>query len=304
MIPHPGQRGGSAKSSAHRAEVRKTPSAISRLSLETRHRTSATVTALFDMELRALRRDRAARIGPELFLFERTFEDCLERIALGRRKFERALVIGCPDQAWPGRLREIATNVDPCDPGRLFAEAAGGASFIEDEWSPAQRTYDLVLAIGTLDTVNDLPGALRTIVTAMRPGSLFIGAMSGGDTLPQLRTAMRAADAVIGGSSAHVHPRIEAPALAPLLSAAGFINPVVDIDRVQVAYSSLGKLVSDLRAMGATNVLTARSRRPLLRAAREAADRAFELAGNSRQTYEIFEILHFAVWTPTAMPIR
>jgi hypothetical protein len=262
------------------------------------------MTALFDMELRALRRDRAATIRPELFLFERTFEDCLERIGLGRRRFERALLIGCPDSEWPTRLIELAGEVDICDPGCLFARKAGGVQLIEDEWSPTSGIYDLVLAIGTLDTVNDLPRALRSIASAMRPGSLFTGAMSGGDTLPQLRNAMRAADAVSGASSAHVHPRIEASALAPLLSAAGFADPVVDIDRVQVAYPSLARLVGDLRAMGATNVLGARPRRPLLRPAREAANRAFELAGDGRRTRETFEILHFAAWTETAMPIR
>jgi hypothetical protein len=87
--------------------------------------------------------------------------------------------------------------------------------------------------------------------------------MSGADTLPELRSAMRAADQVTGEATAHVHPRIEAAALAPLLSAAGFAEPVVDIDRVRVAYASLNRLVADLRGMGTTNVLAARSRRPV-----------------------------------------
>jgi NADH dehydrogenase [ubiquinone] 1 alpha subcomplex assembly factor 5 len=262
------------------------------------------VTALFDMELRALRRDRAARIGPELFLLERTFEDCLERIALARRRFERALLIGCPDPAWPARLQRLAGEIDVRDPGHLFAEGAGGTLLIEDQWAPPPGTYDLVLAIGTLDTVNDLPGALRSISVAMQPGSLLIGAMSGGDTLPRLRNAMRMADRVAGTATAHVHPRIEASALASLLTAAGFANPVVDVDRVPVAYTSLRSLVTDLRAMAATNVLTARSRQPLLRAAKAAADAAFSRAGDGRRTMETFEILHFAAWMKTAMPIR
>jgi hypothetical protein len=269
-----------------------------------RHRTSAAVTALFDMELRALRRDRAARIGPQLFLFDRTFDDCLERIALVQRRFERALLLGCPDPAWAGRLRELASEIEVRDPGRLFAEAAAGGPIVEDVWAPSSARYDLVVAIGTLDTVNDLPRGLRMLCTAMRPQSLLIGAISGGDTLPQLRNTMRAADQVTGTASAHVHPRIEASALAPLLSSAGFTDPVVDVDRVQVAYASLARLVSDLRAMAATNVLTARSRRPLLRSALAAAKEAFARAGVGGRTTEIFEILHFAAWTGTAMPKR
>jgi hypothetical protein len=70
------------------------------------------------------------------------------------------------------------------------------------------------------------------------------------------------------------------------------------VDRARVSYPSLDRLVSDLRGMGATNVLTARSRSPLLRAGRRAASRAFAAAGDGERTTETFEILHFAAWTP------
>jgi NADH dehydrogenase [ubiquinone] 1 alpha subcomplex assembly factor 5 len=254
------------------------------------------VPALFDMDLRARRRDRAARIGPELFLFERVFADCLERIALvQQRRFDSALLIGCPDAGWPARLRELVDDVEVRDPGRLFAEASGGELLIEDEWLPPGRAYELVLAIGTLDTVNDLARALRTIGQAMRSDGLFIGAMAGGDTLPQLRGAMRAADLAAGIATPHVHPRIEAAAVAPLLNQAGFAMPVVDVDRVQVSYPSLLRLVADLRAMGATNILEARSRTALTKAALAAAVAMFENGADG--TTETFEILHFAAWT-------
>jgi NADH dehydrogenase [ubiquinone] 1 alpha subcomplex assembly factor 5 len=261
------------------------------------------MSRLFDIKLRAMRRDRAALSGQELFLFERAFEDCLDRIAVMRRSFESALLIGSPDPGWPSRMSEFG-RVDVRDPGRLFAEAAGGRQLIEDQWSPSAETYDLVLAIGTLDTVNDLPRALRSIRSAMLPNGLFIGAISGGDTLPLLRAAMRAADQVTGVASPHVHPRIEASALAPLLSTAGFAEPVVDIDRVPVAYACFAKLIADLRAMGATNILAARSPRPLSRAAANAAGNAFATAGNGGRTVETFEILHFAAWTVGGMPPR
>jgi NADH dehydrogenase [ubiquinone] 1 alpha subcomplex assembly factor 5 len=262
------------------------------------------VTVLFDVNLRALRRDRAAKLGPELFLFERTFDDCLERVALVPRKFERALLIGCPDAGWPARLRSVATEVDAFDPGQIFAERARGKRLVEDDWIPSERSYDLVFAICTLDTVNDLPRALRSFSTAMTADALLIGAMSGGDTLPKLRSAMRAADQVMGAASAHVHPRIEASALAPLLSAAGFVSPVVDVDRVHVAYPSLQKLVADLRAMGATNILAARSRKPLSRSALAAASDAFMALEDGARRGETFEILHFAAWTASRMPRR
>jgi len=256
------------------------------------------VPELFDMRLRALRRDRAARTGPELFLFDRLFEDCLERIALIERRFNRALLIGCPNPGWPERLRQVADRVDARDPGPLFAAAAGGEPIVEDAWQPPVQTYDLALAIGTLDTVNDLPRALGLIRRAMSGQALFIGAVAGGDTLPRLRSAMRAADALSGGLAPHIHPRIEPGALSHLLAAGGFVSPVVDVDRVEVSYPSLARLIADLRAMAATNTLRSRPQ-ALTRAQFGAAARAFAEAGDGSRTTELFEILHFAAWTPS-----
>jgi hypothetical protein len=250
------------------------------------------------MELRALRRDRAFRTGPELFLHERAFEDCLERLELVRRRFTSALLLGCPNPAWADRLREFVDSVEAADPGPLFAQAAGATCMVEDQWSPPEVAYDLILSIGTLDTVNDLPLALRILRNSLARDSLLIGAMAGGDSLPQLRLAMHAADQSAGGSSPHVHPRIEAASLSPLLSSCGFVMPVVDVDRVQVSYETLGSLVTDLRRMGSTNILSRRSRTPLLREARAAAEAAFRSAGNGSRTLETFEILHFAAWSP------
>ena len=255
---------------------------------------------LFDMDLRAMRRDRAARSGPELFLYRRVLDDCLERVVLMQRRFGRALLIGCPDPECRERLSSVTDVVDAIDPGPVFAAACQGQTVVEDRWEPEPAHYDLAIAIGTLDTVNDLPRALLAIRLALASDALLIGAVAGGETLPQLRFAMRGADEVAGTAVPHVHPRIEPAALTGLLAAAGFERPVVDVDRVPVSYPSLDRLVSDLRGMAATNLLNARARRSLSRRQRDAARTAFAAAGNGGRTIESFEIVHFAGWTPAA----
>lgn len=257
-------------------------------------------TELFDMRVRALRRDRAFRLGPALFLYERAFEDILERLGDVRRDFRSALLIGCPDPSWPDRLQRIASSVEVLDPGALFARAAAGAQTREDALEVEPGSFDLCVAIGTLDSVNDLPGALLRTRFALQPDGLLIGAMSGGDTLPRLRSAMRAADAVTGAASPHVHPRIEPAALGTLLTAAGFHMPVVDVDRVKVSYRSFSDLVGDLRKLAATNVLQSRSVQPFGKAALAAAQQDFEAGQDGNRTVETFEVLHFAGWTPEA----
>ncbi len=253
---------------------------------------------LFDSRARAQRRDRAFRSGPVLFLHNRAFEDIIERLGDVRRSFSSALLVGSPDPSWPDRLRKIVDKVTVVDPGGEFARAAGGTQVEEAALDLHPGSFDLALAIGTLDTIDDLPGALLRLRFLLRSDSLLIGAISGGETLQRLRQAMRAADVASGAASPHVHPRIEPAALAHLLSAAGFEGPVVDVERVRVSYRNLHKLVGDLRGMGATNILSARSRSPLTRAALAAAEADFESSAGQSRTTELFEILHFAGWTP------
>jgi SAM-dependent methyltransferase len=242
------------------------------------------VTDLFDENARELRRKRALKCGPELFLHERAFEDVMERLALIQQTFEKALLIGCLDPSWRQRLLSRVSLVDAIEPGELMQVDPG--------------SYDLCVSVGALDTANDLPRGLLAIRFALKPDSLAVGAFSGGDTLPALRAAMRAADEHIGVASPRVHPRIEPSAFAQLLTDAGFTMPVVDVDRVDVSYRSLSHLVRDLRSMGATNILSARSRRPLTRSAASAAAESFASQARDGRVTERFELLHFAAWTP------
>ena len=243
----------------------------------------AVTTDLFDRDLLAMRRARARSRGTETFLHERALEDIFERLSFVQRKFERALVIVDIEEAWLDRHSVPSVNRIGLD--QLMTIEPG--------------SYDLCIALGELDTANDIPQALLAVRFALREDALFIGAFPGGDTLPGLRSAMRAADEHMGAASAHVHPRIEPAAFTNLLTSAGFSMPVVDVDRVAVRYDGLADLIRDLRGMGATNVLNSRSRRPLTKAAASAAVRQFQSGAQDGRVTETFEILHFAAWTPS-----
>jgi hypothetical protein len=242
-----------------------------------------------------MRRDRAARIGPELLLHDRAFGECLDRLRDIIRPFERCLLIGCPSAQWPHRLREFARDVDAVDPGSLFASAAGGRQVEEDRFDFGEDHYDLAIAVGTLDTVNELPLALKLIHRALSQDAPLIGAIAGGNSLPALRSSLIEAGRSEGRVAARTHPRIEAPTLAALLTAAGFAMPVVDIDRITLRYSGLDALVRDLRAMGANSMLAERPK-PFTRREYLAAGNAFAELGAGGRTEEQVEILHFLGW--------
>jgi hypothetical protein len=88
--------------------------------------------------------------------------------------------------------------------------------------------------------------------------------------------------------------------LGHLLQRAGFALPVTDIEPLVVRYSSIFALMHDLRAMGATNALSERSRVPLRRAVLMRgieiyADRFSDPDGRVRAT---FDIVWLSGWAP------
>jgi SAM-dependent methyltransferase len=252
----------------------------------------------FDRSLRRLRRDRAAaRFAEADYLHRLAADEILERLDFVKRDFRRALDLGCAGGYLTRRLRERGLEVTACDAGGGFARAAGAVQADEDRLPFADGAFDLVVSVGALDGVNDLPGALLLVRRALRPDGLFLGAFAGAGSLGRLRRAMLAADSVEGAAAPRVHPQIDVRAAGDLLMRAGFALPVVDSQAVDVRFASLPDLVRDLRAMGATNVLAERSRRPLGRLGFAAAIADFDTPGD--KTVERFEILHLLGWSPS-----
>jgi SAM-dependent methyltransferase len=254
----------------------------------------------FDRRLRRLRRDRAAaRFGDANYLYRLAADELIERLTMVKRHFAQALDLGCADGYLAGRLRELGIKVSCADPGGYFAEHAKGVQCDEDRLSFADSSFDLIVSVGTLDGVNDLPGALTLIRRALRPDSLFLGAFAGAGSLPRLRSAMTAADAVMGAAAPHIHPQIDVRAAGDLLTRAGFALPVADSVQVDVRFSGLRKLVQDLRYMGATNILSSRSRLALSRRGLAAAMADFESAADADgKTGEQFQIIYLTGWSP------
>lgn len=241
-------------------------------------------TPIFDETIRQLRRARAVRLGGDRFLHDRAFADCLDRLADIRKAFTSALIVGQASQAW---MAALSTAL----PHAIITTATE-----KEVLHVAPASFDLCLSIGELETSADLTTAAATLRQLLAPGGLLLGAIIGGNSLPRLRAAMLAADLAGGGATPRIHPSIDGPSLSALLGAVNFVEPVVDVDRLDVSYSNLDRLVEDLRFMGCTNILTNRSRRPLTRGQIAAARNAF-LGGQDR-VFERFDLLHFAAWSP------
>ena len=256
----------------------------------------------FDRTLRRLRRDRAST-GDEgaYHLLRRAADEIMARLDASVGTFVSALDLGTGPGLLASQLRARGIRVIPADAGAFFAAASGGVQCDEDRLPFADHSFDLAVSVGSLDTVNDLPGALSLIRRTLKPGGLFLAACVGGP-LPRLRQAMRAAEAAAHvPASPRIHPRLDVRAAGDLLLRTGFQLPVADRDEVRIRFASLECLVSDLRAMGLTNMLLERARRPLPRAARQAAGKEFLSDPDpDGRVSELFEIVYLSGWAPEA----
>lgn len=252
---------------------------------------------IFDRSLRSIRRDRMlADFAAHDFLYRAMLDELLDRLGDVQRDLPEALVIGCPDGSARAALEAMGKRVACIDPGFLAARAHGGVQGDEDALPFADNSFDLILACGTLDSVNDLPGALILMRRVLRPDGLMLAAFTGAGSLPRLRAALMAGEGDRPGQ--HIHPQVDVRSAGDLLSRAGFAMPVADGETLSVRYGDLLRLMHDLRGMGAGNMLTARP--PALRrdALIGAASHFTAAADPDGRTAEQIAIVYLSGWKP------
>ena len=255
---------------------------------------------IFDRDTRGLRRDRVARQGKD-DLEDHLQEAFLDRLDATTRRLAKALVINTGFGGLAAALRARQVEVIETDHGRLFAGRAAGHWCDEDRLPFAPASFDLVIANGGFDTINDLPGALIAARRSLRPDGLFLGALWGAPGLDVLRRIAAAADEISGRAAARIHPQVDVRTAGDLLVRAGFALPVADAETLRLGYRDFDRLLADLRHCGATSVLA--QRHAAGRDWWEAARRAFAaLAGDDGRVVEQGTLIMLSGWAPALAP--
>jgi SAM-dependent methyltransferase len=266
---------------------------------------------IFDRSLLRRRLLRAIKAGGADFLLRAAIDDIAKRLALIVRDFPSVLDVATPS---PGLSERLARD------GRLIlrlaplAQLASGAtlSLVGDEEALpfAAERFDLAVSALSLQTVNDLPGALVQIRRVLKPDGLFLGCLFGGQTLSELRSALALAETELcGGVSPRVAPFADVRDMGRLLQRAGFALPVADSEPLTVRYRNMFALMADLRAMGGANTLVGRIRKPsrrrlFLRAAEIYAERFSDADGRVRATFELIFVSGWAPHESQQKPLR
>lgn len=152
---------------------------------------------------------------------------------------------------------------------------------------------DLVWSNLALHCAADPLPALKELWRSLKVGGLLMFSCYGPDTLTELRSAFAAHD-----SAAHVHDFIDMHDLGDMLSACGFADPVMDMERITLTYANVDALFADLRATGQVNVLAGRRRGLTGKGIFDAARSAYANLRSEGRLPASFEIVYGHAWKP------
>lgn len=270
---------------------------------------------LFDDRLIAANRRRALSAMTEGadFLLEIAAGEIADRLSLVERRFEDAVELHGAT-GLTARATLATGKIDRLERIEVAPDLTSGAESVREaawETVPLEpQSVNLVLSPLSLHLTNDTPGVLVQIRRALKPDGLFLAAIPGAGTLAELRDVLLAAEAELyGGASPRVIPFADIRDIGGLLQRTGFALPVIDEESYTVRYDSIFPLMRDLKAMGMTNPLLGRSKKPVnraffMRAAELYAERYSDPDGRIRATFSIIYVSGWAAHESQQKPLK
>jgi len=151
----------------------------------------------------------------------------------------------------------------------------------------AAGSINMVWSNMTLHWAADPLAALREFHRVLVPEGLAMFSTLGPDTLGELRAA---------AGAARVHAFADMHDLGDMLVAAGFAEPVMDMERVTMVYADGEALLADLRASGQTCALVGRARGLAGRRFRAALTEKLAAQRHAGKLSVSFEVVYGHAW--------
>lgn len=239
-----------------------------------------------DFLVKLIGEDFAQRIGAA----NRTFTKCVDLFSISNKLSE---IVGQLDNVHSVQRYErspIADVLNKFDDS-LLVKQIGDISLTTNN--------DLVVCPFGLHWVKDIQLTLNAILASMKADGLFLAAMPMQGTLKELQDSLTRAELELThGAAMRVDRFVDMQQAGLFLQQAGFALPVVDKQDFVVRYDDMFALIRDLRAMGATSVLS-----ESVRAHRDLFKRANELylknhCDEDGRVRASFNIAYMTAWVP------
>lgn len=157
----------------------------------------------------------------------------------------------------------------------------------------ADHSVDLLLSNLTLQWCNSLDQALGEFRRVLAPGGALFFTTFGPDTLKEVRRSW----AEVDGHS-HTNDFVDMHDIGDALVRAGLAEPVMDMEMMQLTYSSLKDLMREIKELGAHNVTASRARGLTGKARWQAFTRAYESRRRDGVLPATYEVIYGHAWTP------
>ena len=267
-------------------------------------------TDAHELERRQVRRSfeaSAAAYDEAAVLQRHVADELMARLVELDVKPERVLDLGCGTgylcrlvaDAFPD-AELVALDLAPAMARRAARAAPGRALVADAESLPlAPGSFDLVVSNMALQWC-DPACVFDEVREALAPGGLWMFSTVGPDTLLELDSAWQQVD-----DGAHVHEFIDMHHLGDALLALGFVDPVMDVDRITLTYPDVGLLLRDLKTLGVVNARRSRSRGLLGRRRYRALVEAYETFRNDDgELPSTWEVVYGHAFAPAPGSVR
>jgi NADH dehydrogenase [ubiquinone] 1 alpha subcomplex assembly factor 5 len=253
------------------------------------------VADIFDTSLFKLKQNRRFQTDTDYnFLYDWSVQQIKDRMSVITRDFESVIHLGARDNSF---VQDFKNGFTLHTDKTFSSHSIGDESFLPIKTA----SQDLIVSTLNLHRMNDVPGALIQIKRALKPDGLFLGVLFGGETLSTLRECLTETEIKHhGGVSPRIFPFADKQDCGALMQRAGFALPVIDSEIITVSYTSLVKMLHDLRGMNESNTLVERNKNYVGHAFFNDVEKAYRTKTDNDSKYMDvkFEMIFLLGWAP------
>lgn len=162
----------------------------------------------------------------------------------------------------------------------------------------ASGSVEMVWSNLALQWCNDLPATFVELQRVLKVDGLLMFSSFGVETLHELRTAFHDVDGYN-----HLNRFADMHDIGDMLVAAGFSDPVMEMERLTLTYDDVRAVMQDLKSIGAHNATAGRAPGMMGKAAWQRVTGNYEKLRRDGKLPATFEIIYGHAWKPAPKAI-
>jgi malonyl-CoA O-methyltransferase len=163
-----------------------------------------------------------------------------------------------------------------------------------------EQSVDLLVSNLMLHLCERLDLVFDQFRRVLKPGGLLLFSYPGPDTLSELRQSWAAVD-----DQPHVQLFLDMHDIGDALLAAGFADPVLDVERLTLTYGDVDQLLRELKNLGGSNAALDRRRSLTGKYRMQAMKSRYREMHLDNRIPATFEVVYGMAWgPPTEQPRR